>query len=270
MNLTDRATHFEFGENWRDYAKTIDGPRIESAISGMRKLFPDGLAGKSFLDIGCGSGLHSLAALNLGASSVLSTDIDENSVGTTGNVLSKFAPPDAQLSAQVISVFDMTPESIGKFDIVYSWGVLHHTGDMWRAIEGATKMVKPGGQFALAIYAKTAFDPFWKVEKRIYSRSPKIGQWIIRQGYLAALVSAYLLKGRNPMSLFETARVRGMNFLHDVHDWLGGYPYETATPEELCFRICALGFVEERSFPIPPTMGVFSSGCHELVFRRAA
>jgi SAM-dependent methyltransferase len=269
VNLTERDAHFEFGQNWRDYAKTIDGARIESAVQGLNKLFPQGLSGKTFLDIGCGSGLHSLAALMLGASSVLATDLDENSVSTTRAVLSQNFSDTTRWTAKAISVFDMTPETTGQFDVVYSWGVLHHTGDMWRAIERAGKLAKPSGQFALAIYAKTTFDPVWKIEKRIYSGSPKAGQWIIRQGYLAALFSAYALRGRNPLSLFSKARVRGMNFLHDVHDWLGGFPYETASAEELRDRICALGFTEERSFPIAPTMGVFSSGCHEFVFRRA-
>ena len=84
MSFTDRKAHFEFGKNWQDYSRTIDQRRINSAILGVKKLLPDGLAGKSFLDIGCGSGLHSLAALSLGASSVTALDIDENSVNTTG------------------------------------------------------------------------------------------------------------------------------------------------------------------------------------------
>src|SRR2546430_1561557 len=80
MSLTERETHFEFGENWKKYSRTIDQRRIDSAIEGVKKLFPDRLAEKTFLDIGCGSGLHSLAALSLGAASVTAIDIDENSV----------------------------------------------------------------------------------------------------------------------------------------------------------------------------------------------
>src|SRR5437588_6926856 len=116
MSLTERETHFEFGENWRDYAKTIDRARIESAIQGLKKLFPDGLTGKTFLDIGCGSGLHSLAALSLGAKRILATDLDENSVSATRSVLSRI--PAERWDARVISVFDMTPDTIGQFDIV--------------------------------------------------------------------------------------------------------------------------------------------------------
>src|ERR1700694_105619 len=92
MDLTDRESHFEFGQNWKDYATTINQKRIESAVEGLKKLFPDGLTGRTFLDIGCGSGLHSLAALSLGAATVLATDIDENSVSATHDLLEKYSP----------------------------------------------------------------------------------------------------------------------------------------------------------------------------------
>jgi 2-polyprenyl-6-hydroxyphenyl methylase/3-demethylubiquinone-9 3-methyltransferase len=162
----------------------------------------------------------------------------------------------------------MTPETIGQFDVAYSWGVLHHTGAMWR--EMAAKLVKPGGQFALAIYSKTPLDAAWNVEKRVYSGGPQVLQWIIRQTYVGALFSAQALRGRNPMSLVSNTKARGMNFSHDVHDWLGGFPYETASANELHERVCSFGFSEERSFPIQVSMGgLFSSGCHEFVFRAA-
>jgi 2-polyprenyl-6-hydroxyphenyl methylase/3-demethylubiquinone-9 3-methyltransferase len=267
MPLTDRESHFEFGQNWRDYAETIDRARIASAVEGLQKLFPSGLSGKSFLDIGCGSGLHSLAALSLGASSVLATDLDENSVSTTRAVLSGHFP-EGRWTAEGRSIFDMAPQEIGTYDVVYSWGVLHHTGDMWRAIETAAKLVRPDGHFALAIYSTTALDPVWKVEKRIYSKAPRALQWTMRQAFTAALFSAQILRGRNPVSLVTRARARGMNFSHDVHDWLGGYPYESATADELHDRVCRLGFSEERSFRIPHSSGIFGSGCHEFVFKR--
>jgi 2-polyprenyl-6-hydroxyphenyl methylase/3-demethylubiquinone-9 3-methyltransferase len=266
MDLTDRRNHFEFGQNWKDYATTIDQDRLLSAMAGLEKLFPDGLAGKTFLDIGCGSGVHSLAALSLGATRLLATDIDEISVGTTRNVLSPI--PKDRWESSVMSVFDMTPEAVGQFDVVYSWGVLHHTGAMWPAIERAAALVKPGGQFALAIYSKTSLDFVWKFEKRIYSCAPTALQWVIRQMFLGALFSAHVLRGRNPASVILTPKSRGMNFTHDVHDWLGGFPYETATAEQLHDTVCSFGFSEARSFRLPPSIGLFGSGCQEFVFRR--
>jgi predicted RNA methylase len=269
MSLTEREAHFEFGENWKSYSKTIDQKRIASAVEGVRKLFPEGLTGKTFLDIGCGSGLHSLAALLLGAAMVTAVDIDENSVSTTQELLTKHAP-NSRWTARVASVFDVSCDALGKFDVVYSWGVLHHTGDMWRAIESATDFVRADGQFAIAIYSATACDSMWKAEKKFYSRAPSPIQWSIRQIYMVAFLTAKLGLGANPISYVRKySEVRGMNFSHDVHDWLGGYPYETATAPELHDRICKMGFAEERSFTLPVTSGLFGSGCHEFVFRKS-
>src|SRR3954449_2781968 len=211
MSLTERETHFEFGENWKHYSKTIDQKRIDSAIEGVRKLFPGGLTGKTFLDIGCGSGLHSLAALLLGAASVTAIDIDENSVATTRELLAKYAPG-SRWTAQISSVFAASPDTLGKFDVVYSWGVLHHTGDMWRAIECASNFVNPGGQFAIAIYSATTCDAMWKMEKKLYSRASRPIQWSIRQVYMAAFLAAKTLLGGNPMSYVRNySETRGMN-----------------------------------------------------------
>jgi 2-polyprenyl-6-hydroxyphenyl methylase/3-demethylubiquinone-9 3-methyltransferase len=269
MNLKERGTHFEFGANWQDYAKTVDRTRIDSAVAGLRKLFPECLAGRTFLDIGCGSGLHSLAALSLGAATVLATDIDENSVSATHDLLEKYSP-NGKWETRIISVFDASPGDLGTFDVVYSWGVLHHTGDMWNAIEKATTFVKPGGQLAIAIYAKTPLDFMWKVEKRIYAYSPAAVQWVLRQLFVAAMMAAKIVRGRNPMRVFRDPLTRGMNISNDVHDWLGGYPYETATADELNSRISALGFTELQSFRIPNSVGLLGSGCHELVFLKRA
>jgi 2-polyprenyl-3-methyl-5-hydroxy-6-metoxy-1,4-benzoquinol methylase len=266
MSLTERETHFEFGENWKEYSRTIDQRRIDSAIEGVKKLFPDRLAGKTFLDIGCGSGLHSLAALSLGAASVTAIDIDENSVDTTRQILAQYAP-DSRWTAEVLSIFDATAAVLGQFDVVYSWGVLHHTGDMWRAIERAAELVKPGGEFAIAVYTATASDAAWKAEKRLYAHAPAAVQWGIRRTYMAALLAAKALLGVNPMSYIRNyPNRRGMNFSHDAHDWLGGYPYETASAEEMHKRICALGFTELRSFRLSQKLGLFGAGCNEFVF----
>jgi 2-polyprenyl-6-hydroxyphenyl methylase/3-demethylubiquinone-9 3-methyltransferase len=271
-SLRERSTHFEFGQNWRDYAKSIDRLRIEAAIEGLQKLFPDGgLTGKTFLDIGCGSGVHALAALSLGAASVTAVDIDENSVSTTRDTLGRFSPS-TNWTARVASVFDMTPENFGTFDVVYSWGVLHHTGDMWTAIERAATLVKPGGSFALAIYSATTMDPLWKIEKKLYARKlPASLQWIVRQMYIAAFLAGKTVTGTNPVSYVRNyTRLRGMNFSHDAHDWLGGYPYESASASELRDRICSMGFTERRAFLFAgDKFGLFGSGCHELVFSKS-
>lgn len=269
-SLTDRAAHFEFGENWRSYAATIDQKRIDAAIAGVRKLFPDGLQGRSFLDIGCGSGLHSLAALSLGAAAVIAIDIDENSVAATTQTLSRFAPG-ANWNTSVLSIFDAAPKTLGQFDVVYSWGVLHHTGSMWTAIENAAAFVKDGGEFAIAIYNATLMDPFWIAEKRIYSSLPRSGQWLIQQAFVAAWLVGKAIRGIPPARfLRDYYHSRGMNFSHDAHDWLGGYPYETASAAQLRSFFAKLGLRELRGFPKPKSVGVFGSNCHEFVFKKTS
>lgn len=270
MGLTDRAKHFEFGQNWRDYAKTIDQKRVDSAIAGVQKLFPQGLAGKTVLDVGCGSGLHAFAALSMGAASVTAVDIDENSVSTTHELLTRLAP-NLNWSARVESVFDLSPTTTGTFDVVYSWGVLHHTGNMWRAIDKAASLVKPDGEFAVAIYNATRLDALWRAEKYFYTNAHRSLQWLFRQGFMSAVVAAKLARGRNPVAFFrDYPKQRGMNFTHDVHDWLGGYPYETSDAEEMRRKVRSLGFRETRSFVWPKTIGVFGSPCNEFVFSKAS
>jgi 2-polyprenyl-3-methyl-5-hydroxy-6-metoxy-1,4-benzoquinol methylase len=270
MSLVERSSHFEFGENWKDYSRSIDKERIDHAVAGIQKLFPDGINGKTFLDIGSGSGLHSLAALMLGAKSVTSIDIDENSIEATRALLTSHAPG-KPWTAEVVSIFDAPSDMKNKFDIVYSWGVLHHTGDMWLAIEKASELVKDGGQFCIAIYASTRSERFWTNEKAFYRKAPKFLQWIVRQFYMAAYLAAKLLVRQNPISYVRNYKAnRGMNFSHDAHDWLGGYPYEAARAEELHQRISALGFSELRSFRLPYTTGVFGAGCHEFVLRKGS
>jgi SAM-dependent methyltransferase len=268
MTLTDRESHFEFGQNWKDYAKTIDGARIDAAITGLRKLFPDGLSGKTFLDIGCGSGLHSLAALSLGAASVMATDIDENSVSTTRELLTKYVPG-AKWTASVVSVFDLSAAGIGTFDVVYSWGVLHHTGDMWRAIKDAAALVKPGGLYAIAIYTKSPRYEFWRKEKKFYKSSPKFVQAILRSIYMGAFLGFLPVTGWDPIGFVRNyKRERGMNWSHNVHDWLGGYPYEAASAQEVHSKLSALGLSNVRSFELDPEHGFWSEGCSEYVYSR--
>src|SRR5215831_11278680 len=95
------------------------------------------LRGKTFLDIGSGSGMHSLAALRLGADRIFSFDYDENSVMSTARLRDSAGSP-AKWTVEVGSVLDERfIRTLDQFDIVYSWGVLHHTGDMWPAVRNA-------------------------------------------------------------------------------------------------------------------------------------
>lgn len=268
MSLTEREAHFEFGENWQSFSDSVDRSHIDEAIKALRKFFPDGLAGKSFIDIGCGSGIRSIAAFELGASSVTALDIDENSVRAARGMLSKYAAG-RDWTAKIASVFDLAPENTGTFDTVFSWGVLHHTGDMWRAIETASRLVKPGGLYAIAIYTKTPRCDFWRKEKRFYSKSPRFVQAAIRLAYMTAFLGFLPATGWRPIEFVRNyKRDGGMNWSHNVHDWLGGYPYESASAPEMHAKLASLGMTEVRSFVIDAGSGIWSAGCSEYLYAR--
>ncbi|MBS0534444.1 MAG: class I SAM-dependent methyltransferase [Proteobacteria bacterium] len=269
MSLKDISAHFTFGENWSHYAATIDEARLAEAEKGLvRLLGEEPLAGKSLLDIGCGSGVHDVAALRLGAARVVAIDIDPVSVSTARSVATRHAPG-RDIEVKELSVFDLAPETFGTFDIVYSWGVLHHTGAMIEAVGKAAQVVKPGGLFVFALYHRTALCGLWRVEKRWYTNASERMQRAARLIYIGLLRLRFKLSGRDFGAYVANYKSsRGMNFGHDVHDWMGGYPYESILAPEVETLMVQLGFEHVRSFTSPKTLGFFGSGCDEYVYRR--
>jgi 2-polyprenyl-3-methyl-5-hydroxy-6-metoxy-1,4-benzoquinol methylase len=268
--LTQRASHFNFGRNWANFARSLDEERIALAVASLERLLPrDLLAGASMLDIGSGSGLSSLAALRLGARRVVAIDLDEEAVETSRAVLARFAPQ-AGWEVRRASVFDLADGTWPQFDLVHSWGVLHHTGDLSRAIELAAGRVAPKGTLALALYRRTPIDRFWIAEKRFYTAAPPFIQATMRglfkAGYLAGLVAT----GRNPVRYVrDYGAARGMRWSNDVHDWLGGYPYEAVDAAEVTRTVDRLGFSANLVIERPlPAFGLFGAPCNEYRFKR--
>jgi SAM-dependent methyltransferase len=243
-NLKSVDSHFAFGANWRDYAAQVGAQAEAEAEAGLRKLFPQAaLRGARFLDIGCGSGIHSLAALRCGVDQLTAIDIDPDSVETARALLE--SRTGRQQDVRQLSIFEARPEELGLFDVVYSWGVLHHTGAMWEAVDAATRFVRPGGLFGLALYERRPSCGFWRVEKRLYAKAPVPVQAIVAWLYKALFYTGLVVTGRRPANYLSAYRLkRGMSFSHDVHDWLGGYPYESASVEEV------RSFMRDRGFEI--------------------
>jgi SAM-dependent methyltransferase len=268
-SLLSRESHFDFGKNWASYASNLKPELIEEALKGMRRLVGESLAGKTFLDIGCGSGLHSLAALRLGAARVVAVDLDSDSVATTRKVLSEHAASQAW-EVREISVFDLNSATLGHFDVVYSWGVLHHTGDMYRAMRTASAMVSADGQFVFALYRLTRMCGFWKKEKRWYASASASKQRAARAVYRFLFRLAMGLQGRSFASYVANYRSnRGMDFEHDVHDWMGGWPYESITPQQVHDFMTPLGFTRRAQFVESKIqMGLAGSGCDEYVYAK--
>lgn len=268
VDLLSQESHFAFGRNWASYARLVTEAHVEEAVRGLQRLVGGNLEGKRVLDIGCGSGLHALAALRLGAREVVAIDIDEDSRATTQQLLQAHAPAQ-HWSTHRVSVFDL---QLGLFDVVYSWGVLHHTGDMYRALRCAASLVSPTGQFIFALYRHTRLCWLWKIEKKWYAQASPAAQRRARTVYLALFrLGLPLTTGQYSFNSYVATyrQQRGMDFSHDVHDWLGGWPYESISPAQTEQLMSGLGFARVRAFVRARVgLGVFGSGCDEYVYAR--
>ena len=219
---------FSFGKNWDSLLKFIDKNRIEAARQSLlSSLRLNSLEGMRFLDIACGSGLFSLAAYSLGAK-VTSFDYDPISVECAKTLKQKYYPEVLNWNIEEGSVLNESYlKSLGDFDIVYSWGVLHHTGDMWKALENLH--IINFNYLFIAIYNDQGLNSiYWHFIKRKYNSNIllKILIIIIHWPYLFLF---RLIKSKVQSKVL----VRGMNIWIDMLDWLGGIPFEVASPEKI-------------------------------------
>jgi 2-polyprenyl-3-methyl-5-hydroxy-6-metoxy-1,4-benzoquinol methylase len=259
---------FEFGENWRSFLSVLDGQRIAMAEASLQDMLElSDLRGVRFLDAGSGSGLFSLAARRLGAA-VHSFDFDPQSVACTAELKRRYFPDSGQWTIDQGSVLDADYlTTLGAFDVVYSWGVLHHTGAMWQALDNVMPLVADGGKLFISIYNDQGLaSRCWRSVKRFYCESSPLTRRLVLAGvgsYFKARSLAARLLSRPARS--AAPRARGMSAAHDLKDWVGGYPFEVAKPEQV-FDVCrSKGFVLQR---LVTCAG--GGGCNQFVFAKSS
>jgi 2-polyprenyl-3-methyl-5-hydroxy-6-metoxy-1,4-benzoquinol methylase len=265
-----QGERFEFGKNWSRFLALLDDTRIERAEASLKEMLEvEDLEGKSFLDIGSGSGLFSLAARRLGAR-VHSFDYDPHSVACTTELRRRYFAGDDRWKVEEASALDADyVKSLGEFDVVYSWGVLHHTGQMWKALDNAQLAVKAGGRLFIAIYNDMGSKSRrWLWIKKTYCDLPRF----LKAPFAAAVISpeearamlgslVRLKPGEYVRSWTQYDKNRGMSRWRDIVDWVGGYPYEVAKPEEI------FDFYRARGFRLTKMKcGGVGLGCNEFVF----
>ncbi len=256
------GNRFGFGENWARFLADFDESRLAGAEQSLRDMLKlDSLAGKSFLDVGSGSGLFSLAARRLGAR-VHSFDYDPRSVACTCELKRLFYANDPEWTVDEGSALDTDYlASLGKFDVVYSWGVLHHTGDMDKALVNVVPAVAQGGLLFIALYNDQGpISRYWTLVKVAYNKNAVLRYLVIafHAPYLFGL--RWLVRALSGRAVLE----RGMSLWRDMIDWLGGYPFEVARPETIFRLFRDQGFALQELRTCGGRMG-----CNEFVFRKA-
>ncbi len=261
---------FDFGKNWQDFSfQALTQEKVIQTKESFQHLIDDmDLRGKSFLDIGFGQGLSLLTACEKGALAV-GTDINEKCLDvfqhnkqyfprTTNNVDVPIVIGSI-LDPKVVDQLHAASPGLSGYDIVHSWGVLHHTGNMKKAIQHTASLVNADGCLVLAIYNRHWSSPLWKQIKRFYCMTPPPAQnLIISLFYPIIYLAKYAVTGKDPKK-----KMRGMDFYYDVIDWVGGYPYEYATRSELESMTTGLGFRLVKCIP-----SEVPTGCNEFIFQK--
>lgn len=265
----EAGNRFRFGENWSRFIDSIDESRLRMAEQSLVQMLECvDLAGKAFLDVGSGSGLFSLAARRLGAR-VRSFDYDPESVACTAELRRRYFPDDADWVVEHGSVLDdRYLDTLGRYDIVYSWGVLHHTGQMWTALQNVAQLPAPNGRLFISIYNDQGrASGHWLRVKRTYNRLPTSLRWLVLGPALVRLWGPTLVRDALALQPFHSWRryseesLRGMSAWRDVVDWVGGLPFEVAKPEQIFDLYRGRGFelVKMRTC-------AGGHGCNEYVF----
>lgn len=262
--------NFSFGVNWFDYTcNFVNEHVIQEAGKNIDEwLNKNGeLAGKSVIDVGCGSGLSSLCLIRRNVKELVSFDIDPNCLKATQKLAELFAadtPKDIWKIQRGSILDDEYINNLGQFDIVHSWGVLHHTGNMWKAIENAIKLVKDDGLLFITLYSGiSTYEKDWTAKKN-YNQATRLGKINYIADYIMLIKHDRQCQKKDPDAWNTMQSSRGMSVYNDVVDWLGGFPYEVTNTKTI------VNFCNKFNLTLVKCNDPVAQACHEWLFKKTS
>ncbi|MFL5733738.1 MAG: class I SAM-dependent methyltransferase [Chloroflexia bacterium] len=121
------------------------------------------------LDGGCGTGVCSLALSEM-ADEVVGFDLSSGSLGTARDLAKRLGKTNIQFEQGSLLNIPLASES---FDLVWSWGVIHHTVDPIKALDELVRVLQPGGTLVLAVYLKTPLTFVHEAIRHVCLRIPR-------------------------------------------------------------------------------------------------
>ena len=139
------------GTQTREYFEAIENKRyaLEPEIHQFAQF--SRYHGKEVLEIGVGMGTDFLQWNRAGAYAT-GVDLTEECVALTRARLLVFGFPDEGRVLQADA--ENLPFADSSFDLVYSWGVIHHSPNTRKALEEIVRVMRPGGEGKVMIYNK--------------------------------------------------------------------------------------------------------------------
>ena len=202
-----------YKDHWTDYPLELEG-----VIKHLQHIYPDGLEGKTVLDGGCGSGMVSVAFATLGAD-VTGVDVTRQCVENGRKNAQRFGVECRFIQADLVTL-----SLDDQFDIIYTWGVLHHTPDAEASFHSLATHLKEDGDIIIAVYLRTPLSGFWNSIRVFYQRSPSMLKTVTRKTTAALLAGVDMAKrlvgGR------QRYMMRGTSNEEIVNDWFG-VPHRT-------------------------------------------
>lgn len=263
-DMYEKTLQFSFWKNWKDYLKNLTEDRIEVAKASLLELVWDEnkIKKKRFVDVGSWSGLFSLAAYLLWAEEVVSIDVDKNSIWCTNFLKEKYWNPKNWRVIQGSALDRTFIDWLWKFDIVYSWWVLHHSGNMHQAFDNVVPLIWNDGIFVLAIYNKFITSKIWWYIKYAYNKTPNFLKfiWVILHYIYVTIM--YAIQGKFIISKIKEYQTRGMSFHTDVIDWLWWFPYEYMSTQE------AISYFDKKWLAPILIKEAHGPWCWEIVFKK--